>query len=228
MSTCAPFAQGTADETRHTVGTRLWGQAHGWDYDTELTGQAGRFGGQAILAWAVSSNTGYTFASAPLTPRLGLKANVASGNRNPGRGTFGTFNPLFPAFGYFTEAELIIEANLIDIYPSLTIHPAPGLAVSVGADVLWRESLQDGLYGAPFVPVIRNGSGGESTLVPLTKGASSTSRYIGTEFQLALDWQVSRHVDAVAAYVHFAAGPTITTAGGKSVDFVGTRIGYQF
>ena len=224
----APFAEGIGHEIRHTIGTRLWGRTGGWDYDTELTGQTGRFGRQAILAWAVSSDTGYTFKSVPLTPRLGFKTNAASGNQNPnGHGTFGTFNPLFPKLGYFTEAELVIESNLIDVYPSITIHPAPGLSLSAGADVLWRESLQDGFYAAPLVPLIRGTTlNSQATLRPLTGGGGG--RYIGTETQLLLGWQVSRHIDAIASYVHFTAGPTITAAGGKSVDFAGARVGYQF
>ncbi len=210
----APFVSGVADEVRHTVGTRLWGEIASWDYNTEITGQTGRFGQQTIAAWAVSTDTGYTFAHMPLSPRLGLIANIASGNHNPKAGDFGTFNPLFPAYGYFTEAELVLESNLIDVHPSITIHPRPGLSLSASVDFLWRESLGDGFYQAPVVPLIRDPSG--------------TGRYIGTETQLFVNWQVDRHVNVVAAYVHFAAGPTITSVGGRSVDFLGARIGYQF
>ncbi len=223
------FAEGSGHEIRQTLGTRLWGRAGRWDYDTEFTGQGGHFDRQDIRAWAISSDTGYTAAGLPLTPRFGLKANIASGNHNPASGTLGTFNPLFPKLGYFTEAELVIESNLIDVYPSLAIHPAPGLTVSVGGDVLWRESVHDGFYEAPFVPLIRGpGASGQASVVPLTPTAGHTGRYIGTEAQLFLDWQANRHIDVVAAYVHFAAGPTLTAAGGKSVDFAGTRVAYQF
>ena len=40
----AAYDQGTAKETRHTNGARLWGDGRGWDYDVELINQWGGFG----------------------------------------------------------------------------------------------------------------------------------------------------------------------------------------
>ena len=48
----ARFDQGTAQETRHTVGLRLWGERSGWDWNWELMYQFGRFGRGDIRAWA--------------------------------------------------------------------------------------------------------------------------------------------------------------------------------
>jgi len=91
-----------------------------------------------------------------------------------------------------------------------------------------EKSVQDGFYAAPLVPLIRNTTANrQGTPQPLT-GGRHAGRYIGTEFQLLLGWQIDRHVDAIASYVHFAAGSTITASGGKSVDFLGTRIAYRF
>ena len=210
----APFVSGVAHERRHTLGARLWGSAGHFDYNTELTGQTGSFGPRTIAAWAVSSDTGYTLSHLPWTPRLGIIANIASGDHRSAGGDFGTFNPLFPAYGYFTEAELVLEANIIDVHPSVTVHPARSLSLSLGTDALWRESLRDGFYQAPVVPLLRDPPG--------------TGRYIGAETQLFLNWQASRHIDVTAAYVHFAVGPTIGRVGGRDVDFAGARIGYQF
>src|ERR1700746_992454 len=40
----APFNSGVAHERRQTMGTRVWGQAAAWDYDTEGIFQFGDFG----------------------------------------------------------------------------------------------------------------------------------------------------------------------------------------
>ena len=210
----AAFVSGVANEKRQTLGARLWGYAGQIDYNTELTGQTGSFGHRTIAAWAVSSDTGYTLSNLPWTPRLGLIANIASGDHRTSGGDFGTFNPLFPAYGYFTEAELVLEANIIDVHPSITVRPTRGLSLSFGTDALWRESLRDGFYQAPIVPLVRDPPG--------------AGRYIGDETQLFLNWQATRHIDITMAYVHFAVGPTISRAGGRNVDFAGARIGYQF
>jgi hypothetical protein len=54
------YEQGTAPETRHTWGMRLWGEAEGWDWNWEFIYQAGRFGSGDIQAWSIATDTGYT------------------------------------------------------------------------------------------------------------------------------------------------------------------------
>ncbi|HEX3498230.1 MAG TPA: alginate export family protein [Stellaceae bacterium] len=210
----ASFDVGTAHELRHTIGTRLWGRPQAWDYNSEFVLQTGSFGKRDILAWLAASDTGYTFAQAPLTPRLGLKANVASGNRNPQNGTLGTFNGLYPRNGYFTPANLVVLTNLVDFYPSVTIRPTAATDVALGWDFLWRESTKDAFY-----------RGGHTPLIP---GNSSAARYLGNDVDLEAGWQLDRHVRLAASYVHFFAGPFITNGGGKDVDYTAVSVAYRF
>jgi len=58
--------------------------------------QWGSFGRGEIRGWMVASDTGYTFPSLPLKPRLGVKANIASGDEEPADQDLQTFNHLFP------------------------------------------------------------------------------------------------------------------------------------
>ncbi|HTG42977.1 MAG TPA: alginate export family protein, partial [Verrucomicrobiae bacterium] len=74
----AQFDQGTGRELRHSVGTRLWGQHAGWDWNFEFVYQFGEFGDGNISAWTAASDTGFTFVDATWSPRLGLKADVTS------------------------------------------------------------------------------------------------------------------------------------------------------
>ena len=114
----AEFDQGAAHELRHSVGTRLWGKPDLWDYNFEFVYQWGRFGRGAITAWTAASDAGYTFRSVRFHPRLGLKANIASGDHNPRDRTLQTFNALFPKGAYFNEASLIGPANFFDVTPT--------------------------------------------------------------------------------------------------------------
>ena len=148
----APFNSGVAHERRQTMGTRVWGGAAAWDYDTEGIFQFGDFGSGNIRAWSVASNTGYTLASLWGEPRLGLQADVASGG-GPGR-TLKSFYPLFPKFAYFTEASINAPINFIDVFPSVTVQPLRNFAFKVGVDVLWRYSVQDAFYQPPGVPLV--------------------------------------------------------------------------
>src|SRR4030095_63750 len=99
----AEFAQTTAPDPPHSPGPRIWGRDAGWDYNFEFVYQFGTFGSGDIQAWTAASDNGFTFEQAPLKPRLGLKANVTSGDRSANNPGLQTFNPLFPRGSYFGE-----------------------------------------------------------------------------------------------------------------------------
>jgi hypothetical protein len=61
----AEFSRGTADELRHSLGTRLFGEFSALDWNFEFVGQFGSFGDDGILAWTAASDTGWTFAETP-------------------------------------------------------------------------------------------------------------------------------------------------------------------
>jgi RNA polymerase sigma factor (TIGR02999 family) len=143
----AEFDQGTARELRHTIGTRLWGKAHHIDYNFEFVYQFGTFGNGNISAWTAASDTGYTFESMPWKPRIGFKADITSGDRNPSDQDLETFNPLFPRGAYFSETGLIGPANHIDLHPSLDLNPSDQLKVTLDWAFFWRESASDAIYG---------------------------------------------------------------------------------
>ena len=208
----APYNSGVANERRQTIGTRVWGGAGAWDYDTEGIFQFGAFGSGDIRAWSVASNTGYTIASLWGEPRLGLQADVASGG-GPG-GTLKSFNPLFPKFAYFTEASINAPINFIDVFPSVTVQPLKNFAFKVGVDVLWRYSVQDAFYQPPGVP-----------LVP---GSANKKRFLGLQSNLQAEWQATSHISVNAAYVHFVTKGFLKAADAKDIDFLGVWASYKF
>ena len=144
----AHFAAGTAAETRHSVGSRFMGNSRGWDWNLEGVLQTGTFGADDILAWTASADVGHTW---PIRtqPRLGLKVDVVSGDRNPADGRLETFNALYFRSGYFNDASLIRPANLIDVHPSLTVKPTAKVNLSGGGDVFWRYTTADAVYAPP-------------------------------------------------------------------------------
>jgi hypothetical protein len=139
----ARFDQGTAREERQSFGARLRGQHRNWDYNTEAVVQTGRFGDAAIAAWTLATDTGFTWTGVPLSPRLGLKANIASGDRDPENGGRQTFNALFPRGAYFSESGLVGPANFMDLHPSVTVNLTRRPTFSADADFFWRESRRD-------------------------------------------------------------------------------------
>ena len=211
----AQFNQGTADEQRQSVGMRLWGQMQSWDYNFEFVFQWGKFGRGDIRAWTAASDTGYTFQKLPFRPRIGLKADIASGDRDPKDRDLQTFNALFPKGAYFNETDLIGPANFADLHPSLYLHVTERISFDVDWDFFWRQSLDDGIYGVA-VNLVRS-------------GLTSHARYIGSALSSEAEWRVDRHITLTGAYTHFFAGPFLRESGpGKDVNYFSVWGTYKF
>ena len=207
------YASGTGKELRHSFGTRWFGEKNQWDWDGEAVVQVGDFGNQSILAWTASLDAGYTW-EASWKPRLGLKADIASGDNNPTNGRQGTFDALYFKSGYFNDASLIRPENIIDVHPNLSANLTQTLTIDGGADVFWRDSRNDAIYAVPgFVAI------------PALRTASA---FVGTALDVNLEWRVQRHLSFLASYVHFLSGDYIHAAGGRDVNYVSATMSFLF
>ncbi len=202
-------AQGTED--RHTLGFRWFGKSGQWDYDWEAVAQLGEIGDKNIRAWTFATDTGYTFKDFAWHPRVGVKADIASGDRNKNDGELETFNPLFFKANYFNDAAFFRPANLADIHLSLQMQPREDLTITFGSDAIWRHTKQDALYAT---------TGG--VLLP----ATDTSKYVGTAVEAAAQWKINRHMVATASYVHMFTSTQVDKAGGGDIDFLATWISF--
>jgi hypothetical protein len=211
----ATFNQGSGEEVRHTIGSRFFGGALDWDWNFEGMVQFGQFNGGNIGAWSVASDTGYTFQNVIFSPRIGLKANIISGDRNPNDASLQTFNPLFPKGKYFGEIGLIGPYNLINAHPNITFHLDDHWTLQGAAVLYWRDSLGDGIYDA----------GG--SLVRSSDG--SRSRYIGTQADIVLGWQPTREFSAELEYSVFVPGQFIKDTGpARTAHFIGLEAEVKF
>lgn len=210
----ARYVAGSGREHRQSIGTRLFGAAAGLDWDWEAVGQFGAFAGQNIRAWTVAANTGYTIGDIPWLPRVGLRANIASGDGNPSGSTLGTFNALFPKLGYFNQAALLYPANIVGIGPTLVVKPTADVTATVTWDFAWRATTRDAVWIEPFTPF------------PGTAGRGG--RFIGNQPAIDVFWQIDRHWGFDASFVHFSVGNALSQAGGKDVDFAAVSLAYRF
>jgi hypothetical protein len=211
----ARFDQGLASEVRHTVGTRLWGRPGEWDYNVELIYQWGTFGRGDIRAWGAASDTGYTLRTFPWRPRLAFRADINSGDRDPGDRNLETFNALFPRGSYFGEIAILGPANLFDVHPYIELHPVKPLTIIVDADSFRRQSDRDGIY-SPAGSLVRS-------------GRRSRATHVGEQVGIQAEWQVDRHFSVAANYTHFFAGRFIRETGpGEDIDYTTAWLQYRF
>ena len=209
------FNQGTAYELRHTLGSRLWGKPLPWEYNLEFIWQFGKFGEGDIQAWAVASDTHYNFGVRPLRPRLGLRADVTSGDRNPDSPDLQTYNPLFPTGAFFNLADTVGPSNFIHVHPTLDLHFTEEFKTTLDWAFFWRTSLDDAVYSIATVPI--------------RPGQPSRARSTGSSPAITFTWELTRHVTVLASYVHFFAGPFLKqNPPGEDLDYFTTWVTYKF
>jgi len=211
----AQFEQGTAEETRHSLGARLWGNPEGWDYNWEFVYQWGSFGQGDIQAWTVASITGYSWNAVTLQPRLALSANIASGDRNPNDPNLESFNAIFPRGNYFSELALLGPRNFFNIHPFLTLNFPHDIALTSDVNFFWRQSLHDGVYG-PSGNLLR-------------RSGDSSKRYVGTATSFNGEWQANRHLAWTVIYTHFFPGSFIEDTGqSNDIDYYELTMLFRF
>jgi len=214
------FNQTTAGEDRYTFGARLTANPKPFDFDIEPDYQVGRFNGQATHSFSVAAIAGYTLEQAMFSPRAFIGFDIASGGQrnNPGD----TFDQLFPSgHDKFGIIDAIGRQNIIDVHPGFTLtllENKPGaerLTLLTQYRQFWRESDQDAVYTS-------------SGSILRASGGSNASA-IGGEFDLQVDWQISRHFSAYAGYCRFFHGAFIAATGPHSdIDFAYSALTFTF
>ena len=195
----------TGRERRHSVGLRLAGTDGRFDWDAEGVYQFGDSIGGDIGAWALSADLGYSIASAPLRPRIGLRFDAGSGDDDPADGRVGGFFPLFPSGPYFNEANLASWTNLVALRPSLRVQPSARLTLLAAVQFKWREDVDDAVYLGP------------SAALAATR--TNRARAIGEIFTIDANYQLNRNLALRAYYLRHSTGAAIEAAGGRPIDF---------
>lgn len=146
---------GSGTELRHSVGTRIWGKQSSFEYDIEGTWQAGDFSEKRIKAYSVAANVAWEFKDITFQPKIGVKSEIMSGDRNKGDNSIQTFDPMYPNGGWYGLASFnpIGPANLIDVHPYIGVQFSSKIYAEIDYDAYWRENVNDGLY-APNVALI--------------------------------------------------------------------------
>lgn len=210
----AVYANAVGPERRHSLGARLFGKFGAMDYNAEGVWQFGTVADDNIRAYTVAFDGGYSLTNLPMKPRLGIKANVQSGDKDPTDDRLQTFNPIYPNHAYFSEAGFGAPMNGYDVQPNITLNPAPYLSIVVGTDFFWRYSKHDAVYS--------------SILLPLPNTAQAEGRYIGTMFTSHVRWRPTRHWEFNLDYSRISAGEVIRNAGGSAASLFMASAAYRF
>lgn len=202
------------DESRHSLGVRLFGKRANWDWNVEGIYQIGTFENLDINAWTVASVTGFTFQSIAWQPRIALSANIASGDDDPNDNELNTLNPIYPNLSYFEEAALLAPQNFFNIDPSLSFEPHESIKLSFDWNFFWRLSQNDAVYVRGLKPL------------PQTLGVDG--HFVTHALTGNVDWEINRHLGLGLSYSHFFAGEVIDQAGGSDTDYFKAQLNFVF
>ncbi|MGC1547961.1 MAG: alginate export family protein [Rhodanobacter sp.] len=204
------FLAASGNEERQSVDVHYNGHALGFDWDIEGMKQGGSIGAKDVDAWAFGSLTGFTFANASWSPRLGMQLDMASGDHNLASNQVGTFNPLFPNGYYVTLSGYTGYTNFIHFKPSLTLTPMQDVKLVAAVGMLWRQTTHDAIYAQPDIPV------------PGTAGMPG--KRSSTYGQVQLNWNATRSLAFAMEVDRYIVASALRQAGGHDSDYLGVEI----
>ena len=210
------YNDGQADETRHTIGIRRFGQlGSAFRYNTELILQFGVFGAKDILSFAIETDYHYRLLNVRFRPELGMKLDYIGGDRRHGDDELNTFNPLFPNPAYFGLLAQMTPMNLLDVHPSVRLEVSERAELILEWDFFWRASKEDGLYAPPRF-LVREGQDAEALYIGHQPGAEFLYRF-------------DRHLTWDTELSYFAAGAFIRETGeSEDIFHLASTLSYRF
>ena len=167
---------------------------HGFDYQTEVIRQWGRFGTLDHSAWAAYGIGGYTIGSSTWKPRVSAEYSYASGNRNANDQTHRTFDHLLGTNHLFYGlVDAVGWQNMKNV--RLGADARPNKKVQLNADYhwLWLASPNDALYDVAGRATVRPRAGNRAT-------------GIGTELDFTATYTASRQWRVGGGIGHLFAG----------------------
>jgi hypothetical protein len=210
----ATFDQGQGRELRHSWGARVWRTSGALDYNVEAVVQTGKFADADIRAWTIASEAGYRVEGAG-GPRLGLRVDMTSGDRDRHDARLGTFNAMFPKGAYFGLIAAAGPSNHLDLHPQLAVNLRRGLVVTTSWLFFWRQQVDDGIYGVPG-NLLRSGEG-------------TRARFVGHSPGVEAEWQVTERLSLTGNASLFTAGPFINESGpAHTIRFMAGWATYRF
>ncbi len=133
-------------EERRFYGVRLYGDVGRMNIDINGNYQEGEQGGRDISAYQLFAAQTFAMGEGPSAPRLGWRADYASGGGAYGNGTLRSANILFGTAPYFSYGLFLGPSNFFDIAPTFTFSIGKKTRVLAEAAAVWRPSETDAVY----------------------------------------------------------------------------------
>ena len=186
--------------SQFTSGIRLVGALpKAFDYNVEMNVQSGTLAADTVRAWAGHWQVRRTIGGRE-APHIIGEFNAASGDHDPGDGTRGTFDQLYPtSHDRYGLADQVGWRNIRHVRLGGDLSPLKATPITVNYHAYWLAERRDGLY-----------TSGGSLLARVPAGAAS--RRVGQELDVQMVRPLTAQISLAAGYTHLFAGPFLKEA----------------
>jgi hypothetical protein len=201
-----------------TVGLRVAGDLPAaFDYDIEMDWQAGSLGANSIRAWAGYWRLGRTFRGVSTAPRIFIESNYASGSRNPGRHTWGTFDQIYPSnHDKLDFADQFGRKNIQQVHAGVEETISRQWKLRQTYEDLWLATTHDAVYAS-------------SGAISIAADPNPASRHIGQEVDFIAQYQVDKRITTGFGYARLFSGRFLKTVSpGKDYGYPFVYLTYGF
>ncbi len=210
----ARIGAASGNDDRDSWGVRLFGTQSPWDFDAEHYWQRGHFAEQDIAAFGGGGDAGYTLKRTRFEPRVGLRWQYGSGDRNPTDGETNTFAGLLSRAPCCADPQWLAPTNIASLAPVVSFNPHATLAVELKADFIRRLEQSDALYTFPQIAYPGSvGQPGDAISVAPT---------------LSLTWTPRSDVTVLGYFVSQSADGALAASGGRDSTFSAISVGLRF
>jgi len=104
----------------------------------------------------------------------------------------------------------------MDLHPGLELSVTKSVKIATGCDFVWRESLDDGVYGVALNLQVPPGA--------------SRARFVGTFPSASLAWRADRHFNLTFNYVAYLFGNFVkqSVSGARNGNYVSAVATFRF
>jgi hypothetical protein len=215
-STLALYSHET--EMRHTFGIRPYARFGSFYVDGEFEMQGGKYGDNLISAWQLAAFAGYRFDNLPLQPRVQIRINAGSGDRDSTDNRLNLFRPLVVKSPIH---DLLANGcgNLFVFSPEVEFRIHPQLLFAARYYLVHRASTNDGLYTVDMERLVRD----------CDQAGIRPGKVIDRGATIDVSWTPDKHFGMLIAGGFFVPGNYVKNTGsGETTIALSIKLTYRF